>query len=81
MSSCCNTNSKTVDGVSTKFREYSNEKRKIEELRSTVLKSLQSIENDLETLRKEYSVACDHPTRVSHFPVCGVCERYAPHEK
>jgi ssRNA-specific RNase YbeY (16S rRNA maturation enzyme) len=63
------------------YQIYCEQKAHLETRRKELAAQLCQVEQEMEHLRKEYAVNCDHPTRVLSFPVCGVCNHYVPREQ
>ena len=63
------------------YRVYCEQKAQLEARCKEMAAQLCQVEQEMERLRKEYAVNCDHPTRVLSYPVCGVCNRYVPQEQ
>lgn len=59
--------------MSEKYKKYLEQKALLKEKHALISKELEDCEKEIELLRCSYSVSCDHPVKISRFPVCTIC--------
>ena len=62
--------------MSDKYERYCAARETVEKDLAIFAEIVTKMERDLERMRAEYSLACDHPTRVLQYPVCGICYKF-----
>jgi hypothetical protein len=59
--------------MSDQYKVYLEKKALLKIKHAKISKELEQCEKEIEELRVSYSKSCDHPAKISRFPVCAVC--------